>query len=96
MPKRKTTRKKCCRRGRGLRDWARKAHSVIKSNRVLSRGANFINTRYGDRVLGKIQNPALRSIAKNAISFGINKLHQKGYGLRRAGNGLSRSGGRRR
>ena len=96
MPRKSTTRKstKRKRRGRGIGRWARKGLAAVKQHKLLSRGATLLNAKYGAQALKKISNPVVRNIAGQAINYGISKLKQSGYGLRRSGMGLTRTGGK--
>ena len=90
-PRRKHTTKKRRRRGGSLMDWAKKAHSAIKSRNGYSRALSYGYDKWGKSMLDKKAGPHSAIIDKG-IQYGLTQLKQRGYGLRLSGNGLRRSG----
>ena len=96
MPRRKTSKCKCRkRRGAGISDWIRKGHWYLRKHNAYSRGLRKAYDRYGkpyvSRKLGKHGD-----LVHQGVAIALNKLKQRGYGLRRAGMGLKRAGMGRR
>ena len=103
MPRKRTTRKRTRRRGAGIRDWARKAHSMIRGKNGYSRALSYGYKKYGKSLVGSRLSKSNAMLVNAGVQAGLRKLKQKGYGLRcsgmglrRAGNGLRRAGEGRR
>ena len=98
MPKRKQsrTKRKTRRRGAGIRDWIRKAHTFVKSKRGYSRAASYAYNKYGKPMVGNKLSKSNAALVNKGVAAGLSKLRQSGYGLRRAGMGLRLSGNGRR
>lgn len=92
MPRKRTSRKRKCRRGAGIRDWARKAHNMIRSKNGYSRALSYGYKKYGKSLVGSRLSKSNAQLVDAGVQAGLRKLKQKGYGLRRSGMGLRRSG----
>ena len=70
-------------RGDGFMDWAKKAHSFVKDNQLLSKGAKALNalgaTDYLDKKTGGL------------YSKGVAEAESRGYGRRRKRGGSKKS-----
>lgn len=83
------------RRGAGIRDWIRKGHSYLRKHNVYSKGLSRAYSKWGkpyvNKKLGKHAH-----LVNQGVAIALDKLKQRGYGLRRAGMGLKRAGMGRR
>lgn len=83
---------KYCRRrmrGRGIMDFLRKAHSFVRKNKVISRGANALSY-----VLPGKYRKVAEKVGGIAGTLGYGR-RSRGSGLRLAGQGITLAGGMR-
>lgn len=92
MPRKRTSRKRKCRRGAGIRDWIRKGHNMIRSKNGYSRGLSYAYQKYGKKYVGSKLSKSNSKLVDAGVQAGLKALKQRGYGLRRSGMGLRRSG----
>jgi hypothetical protein len=87
MPTRRKSTKRKSHRGRGIREWASKAHAFIKSKNGYSKGLSYAHNRFTKPMLEKRLSKTNAKIVNQGIQMGLSKLKQSGYGLRRSGMG---------
>jgi hypothetical protein len=92
MPKKRGTKKKCCRRGGSIASWIGNAHKKIRSINGYSRGLSMGYNKYGRDLVNK-NTGKYSTIINRGVELGLAKLKQSGYGLKLAGAGR-RYGGR--
>jgi hypothetical protein len=92
MPRKHTKHKTHRRRGRGIMDWAKRAHQTMRKHKGYSTGLSYAYNKFGKNAVAQRLSKSNAALVNSGIKAGLSKLRQSGYGLSRAGNGLRRSG----